>query len=123
MKKNIIAILIVVILIAISLFDATQSKKISINLGDNDDFTKWFPNPIDEQNMTGTDFNTSDGKKGRIQQISDSKNPPTDIMDICDYVTIEWKEPKMSKPWKTYHIDSMSPTGGHGWYFHFDYKS
>ncbi|MBC7129250.1 MAG: right-handed parallel beta-helix repeat-containing protein [Thermoplasmatales archaeon] len=29
----------------------------------------------------------------------------------------------MKKPWKTYHIDDMSPAGGDGWYFHFRYKS
>jgi len=131
MKKKIVGILVCMLLVSPVVIgmektvknEATESKQISANLGENDDFTKWFPNPIDEGNMTGKDFNTSDGKKGTIQQISDSKDPPNDIMDICDYVTIEWKEPKMSKPWKTYHIDSMSPTGAHGWYFHFDYKS
>ena len=91
--------------------------------GENDDFIDLLLNPIDEQSLIGRDVKTSDGKKGKIQQIWDTKAEPNDILDICDYVTIEWNEPKMSKPWKTYHIDDMSPVGGDGWYFHFDYKS
>jgi len=103
--------------------ETNQSKNISIVPGENDDFTDLLLNPIDEQSLIGRDVKTVDGKKGKIQQIRDTKAEPNDILDVCDYVTIEWNEPKMSKPWKTYHIDQMSPVGGDGWYYHFDYKS
>ncbi|MBC7080655.1 MAG: hypothetical protein H5T44_00150 [Thermoplasmatales archaeon] len=121
--KRFVAIFIVTIFLAFPLLDATQSKQTSIHLDENDDFTHFFLNPIGEEDLIGREFNTSDGRKGVIRQIIDTKTPPTKVMDICDFVTIEWKEPKMKKPWKTYHIDGMSPAGGDGWYFHFDYKS
>ncbi|PNX47250.1 MAG: hypothetical protein BV457_06060 [Thermoplasmata archaeon M9B1D] len=131
MIKKILCIILMMLMISPVVFamekniknETNQSKNISIVPGENDDFTDLLLNPIDEQSLIGRDVKTVDGKKGKIQQIRDTKAEPNDILDVCDYVTIEWNEPKMSKPWKTYHIDDMSPVGGDGWYYHFDYKS
>jgi len=123
MERKILGIIVITLLIApfiVGAVDIIQESKI---LKDpSGDFIQWFPNPTGESDMEGTTFNTSDGAVGHIHRIRDSKDPPSGQMDICDYVTIEWKEPPMRKPWVTYHIEDMSPTGGHGWYFHFDYK-
>ena len=123
MKKKILGIFVMTLLITTSIVGvANNMQKSWIFEGPPGDFTEWFPNPIGESDMEGTDFNTSNGAEGRIHRITDTKSPPTEWMDICDEVTIEWKKPSMKRPWVTYHIDDMSPTGGHGWYFHFDYK-
>jgi parallel beta-helix repeat protein len=123
MDKKILGILVITLLITPSIIgavDVIQNTKLLV--APPGDFIQWFPNPTDQSDMEGTTFNTSDGAVGHIHRVSDSKDPPTNETDICDYVTIEWKKPPMRKPWVTYHIDDMSPTGGHGWYFHFDYK-
>ncbi len=125
MKKKIIGIFVMTLLIATSIVGAININIMQESIlfgGPPGDFTQWFPNPIGESDMEGTDFNTTDGAEGHIHRVTDTKGSPTDVMDICDEVTIEWKKPSMKRPWVTYHIDDMSPTGGHGWYFHFDYK-
>jgi parallel beta-helix repeat protein len=123
MKLKNIGILIIVVLLTISFSEATNTNNTLSILGEKDDFTQWFENPTGQNDMEGKDFTAADGSEGHIQRVTDTKDPPTEEMDICDNVVILWKKPSMKKPWVTYHIDDMSPTGGHGWYFHFDYKS
>ena len=137
MKRKIIGILVMTLLIATAFtvcgsfikIEKTENNSVKSVMGRTmtggppGDFVHFFLNPIGEDDLIGTDFETADGAKGHIHRISDTKDPSTDELDKCDDVIIEWKEPKMKKPWVTYHIEGRSPAGGDGWYFEFGYQS
>jgi len=122
-KKIIVIPILVIFLITVIEVGSEEPKTINISMDPPGDFDHFFKGDNSVDNIVGTDFEELGGISGHVAEVVDTKDPPNDIVDVCDNVVIKWtKEPPLRQPWVTYHINKMEEELD-GWSFWFDKKS
>jgi parallel beta-helix repeat protein len=127
MNKKIIAMSIFVIFVITVIEGSSDVPKLTNCLtAPPEDFDHFFKGNNSIDDIIGTDFDEPQWDyTGHVADVVDTKNPPTDKVDVCDNVVIKWtrkKDPQLREPWVTYHIYKMEEEID-GWSFWFDKRS